>query len=235
MPHKGKADMDGKTLKSRDRVILKGKCGAPSRRTGYPCLRKAGWGTTHPGSGKCRYHGGTLPTHRQQAIKQEAIQFMRAPLDINPLEAIIWCIRITAGEVEWLSRKIAEVDEEDWIENTIAGKQLNVFQRSRADAQDRLVRYSKEAISLGLAERAVRMAENFGLALARLLEGIESDMLFTGKQKRLWGQAVRKHLILLQGGRFEQAAIREEIPEIIEGKLVREDGLGDTTTVVGRG
>jgi len=221
-------------LDKRAETQLKGLCGVKSKRTGYPCRRRAGAGTDHLGTGKCSSHGGNAPPHRKHAIRQEAIQFMGAPLDINPLEAIIWCIRITAGEVEWLSRKIAEVDEEDWIENTIAGKQLNVFQRSRADAQDRLVRYSKEAIALGLAERAVRMAENFGLALARLLEGIEGDMSFTGKQKRIWGQAVRKHLILLQGGRMDQAAIRPEIPEIVEGKLVREtDTLGDTSAVAG--
>ncbi|HKV43853.1 MAG TPA: hypothetical protein VJT32_04150 [bacterium] len=212
-----------KDLKARDKAKLKGKCGAV-KKDGTMCTQRAGFGTTHPGTGNCRWHGGALKTHRQAAIRQEAIKFMGAPLDINPLEAIVWCIRITAGEVQWLSMKIAEADEVDWIENTIAGKQLNVFQRTRADAQDRLVRYSKEAIQLGLAERAIRMAENFGLALARLLEGIEADMGFNATQRKLWQQSVRKHLILLQGGSAANLAPFDEDPDIIEGQLVSATG-----------
>jgi hypothetical protein len=44
---------------------------------------------------------------------------MGAPIDMNPVEAIIWSIRITAGEVKWLSEQIAEIDEKDWHENTV--------------------------------------------------------------------------------------------------------------------
>jgi hypothetical protein len=33
------------------------KCGAKTR-GGHPCGRPAGWGTPHPGSGRCKLHGG---------------------------------------------------------------------------------------------------------------------------------------------------------------------------------
>ncbi len=33
-------------------------CGAFARSAGRPCRKPAGWGTDHPGSGKCRLHGG---------------------------------------------------------------------------------------------------------------------------------------------------------------------------------
>jgi hypothetical protein len=203
----------------KDQVVLKGYCGAQTRR-GTICLQKAGFGTPHIGTGKCKWHGGNSPVHRSNAVKQDAVKFMGAPLDINPLEAIVWCIRITAGEVQWLSMKIAEADEIDWIENTIAGKQLNVFQRSRADAQDRLVRYSKDAIQLGLAERAIRMAENFGLALARMIEGIEADMKLTAPQRKVFHASVRKNLIMLQGGNAQNLKPFAEDPDIIEGEVV---------------
>lgn len=32
-------------------------CGAKTRK-GTPCLRPAGWGTNHPGEGRCKLHGG---------------------------------------------------------------------------------------------------------------------------------------------------------------------------------
>ena len=33
-------------------------CGAKTRRSGTPCRRPAGWGTDHPGRGRCKLHGG---------------------------------------------------------------------------------------------------------------------------------------------------------------------------------
>ena len=33
------------------------RCGAKTR-AGTPCQQKAGWGTEHVGSGKCKLHGG---------------------------------------------------------------------------------------------------------------------------------------------------------------------------------
>jgi len=199
----------GQSAKNRRRVTqakqkrderLKSICGA-KKRNGYgECRRMAGWGTKHPGIGRCKYHSGGSPMARKNSIKEEAIVFMGAPRDINPFDAIMWCIRITAGEVEWLSMKIAEVDEIDWIEETQFGKQMNVLQRSRADAQDRLVRYSRDAIQLGLAERSIRLAENFGMVLARLLENIASELNLTKAQKEIWPGIVRRQLILMQGG-----------------------------------
>lgn len=35
-----------------------GLCGGRSRKTGALCKRPAGWGTDHPGTGKCKLHGG---------------------------------------------------------------------------------------------------------------------------------------------------------------------------------
>jgi uncharacterized protein YjcR len=33
-------------------------CGAKAKSTGEPCKLKAGWGTDHPGTGRCKFHGG---------------------------------------------------------------------------------------------------------------------------------------------------------------------------------
>jgi hypothetical protein len=202
-----------KKKQARD-VRLQSSCGA-IKKDGAECKRVAGWGTTHIGVGRCRTHSGNAPNGRKHAITQEAVVFMGAPMDINPFDAIIWCIRITAGEVSWLGLKIAEVDKEgDWFEDTHFGKQMHILQRTRADAQDRLVRYSRDAIQLGLAERAVRLAENFGAMLARLLENIAADLELSRAQKEQWPNIVRRQLILMEGG---------TPPEIIEGEVVDED------------
>ena len=179
-------------------------CGYKKRDGSGHCQQKAGHGTTHLGIGRCSSHEASH-TVKKSAIRKEAIQFMGAPKTINPFEAIIWCIRITAGEVEWLSQQIARIDDEDqWIEHTPLGKQMHVMQRTRADAQDRLVRYSRDAIQLGLAERAIRLAETYGQQIARLLEGIGAELGLTTAQKKEWPKIVRRQLIMLEGGHNEE-------------------------------
>jgi hypothetical protein len=186
----------------RSQAVARGKCGGKLHggREGV-CQRPAGWGTTHPGLGKCRNHGGSVATHAASAARHQAVEFMGAPKDINPMDAIIWCIRVTAGEVEWLGNELVKITaKEEWFEHTVMGKQMHVLQRTRAEAQDRLVKYSKTALDLGLAERSVRLAEQFGQTIARLLEGIREDLELNTKQKERWPIVIRKHLILLQGG-----------------------------------
>lgn len=39
----------------------KRKCGARGNKTGKPCQQPAGWGTSHPGEGRCKLHGGRSP------------------------------------------------------------------------------------------------------------------------------------------------------------------------------
>src|SRR5262245_10258455 len=172
-------------------------CGAINNE-GNECRMPAGWGTQHQGTGRCKWHRGGS-SGRKAAISQEASIFMGSPKDMNPIDAITWCIRITAGEVEGLSTQIALVDEVKWVEHTPLGKQMNVLVRARGEAQDRLVKYSKDAISLGLTARAIRLAEQFGATIARLLDGVAHDLGLTKAQQQVWPGIVRKHLILLEG------------------------------------
>ncbi len=55
---------------------LKGKCGAKTGR-GKPCGRTAGWGTDHPGDGRCRDHA-------------EAPVASSCPLPLTGLQAELW-------------------------------------------------------------------------------------------------------------------------------------------------
>lgn len=57
----GKKAQGGKKAASTQPVGANGKllCGARARTAGgRPCRRPAGWGTDHPGSGRCKFHGG---------------------------------------------------------------------------------------------------------------------------------------------------------------------------------
>lgn len=192
-----------------------GLCGAKKRKGGI-CRQPAGLGTTHPGIGKCKFHGGHLPTHVAHAAKQQAI-FLGAPKDINPVEAMMWCIRITAGEVEWFTEQLHEIESTDWYEDTALGRQLHVLARARGDAINRLAKYSKDAIGLGIAERAVRIAELYGTSIAKLMKGVLEDLELTPKQRDAAPAIIRKHLILLEQGTLT-GEMKQQHPVIEHGQ-----------------
>lgn len=203
--------------RAHDKSVTDGaKCGARKRSGPGTCQMPAGMGTSHYGFGRCKWHGGALDAGKLNAAKQEAI-FMGAPKEINPVEAITWCIHITAGEIEWFSARMAELEKEDWFEQNILGKQLNILGRERANAIVRLEKFAKDAIALGIAERRVRIAEQYGAALARLLRGVMEDLQLTPQQKERAPAIIRKHLILLEG----RAPDMSKAPAAIEGVAKR--------------
>lgn len=175
------------------------KCAA-RKKGGGECTLPAGWGTNHYGIGRCKLHGGSTPNQVKAAASQEMRTLLGRPLEINPLDGLLWCIKIRAGEVHWLSEEIAKLDEEDWVHDTIAGKTLHHWVRERAAAMNDLARWSQMAVSLGIAERAVKLAETYGEMLARLIQGILADLDLNELQRAEAPKVIRKHLILMDGG-----------------------------------
>jgi hypothetical protein len=67
-----------------------------------------GWGTRHIGFGYCKLHGGASPSGELYRAKLQAFaeavklgRVMGVPVNVDPLEAFLHCIRIAAGEVEY--------------------------------------------------------------------------------------------------------------------------------------
>ncbi len=75
-------------------------CGAKTR-AGTPCRRPAGWGTNHPGSGRCKLHGGCstgAPKGNKNGEKhgfyskhlpKETLEIVKELEEKNPLD-ILW-------------------------------------------------------------------------------------------------------------------------------------------------
>jgi hypothetical protein len=194
-------------------------CGA-KKRAGGICTRPAGWGTPHPGVGACKLHGGSTPNHQINAAPQLAV-VMGAPLDIEPHDALLWCIRVTAGEANYCSAMVAQLEDDqavgkpvlsrDWVgsgENGSGGGSeqrelapaLNIWIVARRDAVERLARYSKMALDAGVAERQVRVAERYGEQIAQLLSGVIADLELTDAQQQRAPEIVRRRLVALEGG-----------------------------------
>jgi hypothetical protein len=60
-------------------------CGS-KKRTGGVCRLHAGWGTNHLGVGRCRKHGGSVPSHVKSAAGDELRILLGKPVEINPLD-----------------------------------------------------------------------------------------------------------------------------------------------------
>jgi hypothetical protein len=187
-------------------------CGAQKRKGGK-CSMAAGWGTIHPGIGKCKLHGGSMPNHVKSAAREEHRRLLGRPREVNPYEAILECIRIRAGEVEWLSNEMSRLQEKSWVEETLVGKQFHLYARERGAAMNDLVRYSQIAVSLGIADRIVKLAETYGEMLANYTRGILDDLWphLDEEGRKNAPIYIRRHLIALDGGLKDQPlAIPEE-------------------------
>lgn len=99
------------------------------------------------------------------------------PIEITPEEAILNCIRIRAGEVQWLSDRMAELQEKDWQEETMLGKQFHLYARERQAGLRDVAKFSEMAIRMNIEERRVRIAETYGEAIAALLKGILDELM----------------------------------------------------------
>jgi hypothetical protein len=233
MPRRGPK----KTPKTHGTPIPKPKlkkaqtCGAQGGRLrdGRRCSRAAGWGTDHPGTGRCANHGGKDPTptrstrtrHQQKQIDRanralpsdhntvvvdknapknlnDAKQLLGIPVEMNPMDALMWCVRLTAGEIVWYSDRMQELREDQWIEDTFVGKQLHMYARNRTVSIDRLAKYSKWAVDSGIAERAMRLAEAYGEQLYQLLHGVLLDLDLTPHQRQRAPEIITRHLMQLE-------------------------------------
>jgi hypothetical protein len=211
-PSQYKIAMDA--VKKRKRMKERAKrmdiCGATTHSGGI-CRKSAGWGTNHQGIGKCRIHGGTAPSHIKHAARVAANELLGTPMEINPFDAILWCIKIRAGEVQWLSERMAELDKEAWVEKTLTGKQFHLYARARSAAMVDLAKFSAMAVSLGIAERAIKLAETYGELLAQYTKNLLNDLWpHLDEEGRVKApQYVRLRLVQLDQGR--------EMPELPAG------------------
>ena len=152
-------------------------------------------------------------------VKAEA-PAMGIPIDVDPFEALLMCVRISAGEVAYATNMIQALEAGQVIVNpetkmvymntyqeevasvTVAPETLNVWVRVRHRCMDNLAKYSKMAIDAGLKEREVALAERYGQMIAVLLEKVLGDLALTSTQKKKAPEIVRARLLELEKGSF---------------------------------
>jgi hypothetical protein len=139
-------------------------CGAKKRQGEGTCARPAGWGTSHPGVGRCKLHGGSTQSHDAAAQTQQAETVVRklwAGLeDASPVKDPVDALGRLAGALEQLVDEAgARVTD---LKNVAGGEHLTqlraevvLFERALGHLRQLLVDMAR----LGIASRAVEVQQ----------------------------------------------------------------------------
>lgn len=201
-------------------------CGATTQ-TGGLCKREAGWGTEHAGVGPCKSHDKGWVTMRGDTKAEKYARPLLAKLtgydvDVNPLDALLMCVRIAAAEVAYFSERIAALGEDALVmrpsitRSTVKQKgdgtteksvvkieqheELNLWIKARKASLRDQAHFAKMALDAGVEERMVRVQESVGESLAAAVRGILDDLDLDTAQRGRAPDIVRKHLRLLGAG-----------------------------------
>lgn len=173
-------------------------CGG-EKRNGDPCLREAGWGTDHPGTGKCKHHGGATTSGKDAATK-ELVASMATPIPVTPGQAIQAVLNLAAGQLAYCTAMAGGLTEEQMFEMTDAGAVPNRWVRLQLSIMDRIKQYSRAAADMGIEERQMQLAEQQTRMISTLLERVMDQLELTKKQRKEVGPAIRQQLPALLAG-----------------------------------
>lgn len=200
MPFPPSRKVGGRRRSTKERV--RAICGAAKRGRDSVCMRPPGWGTDHPGVGRCVDHSGNSKTELKKALKVASTQVggdmllwdgppMGHAVEVEPIDALLWCVHVAAGEVQYLTFRISQLTHDDVVgrpRRTVhehgegekghkdfhrdeeLEESLHILIAERQKAMERLARFSKMALDAGVAERTVALAERQGDLIAQTLQ-----------------------------------------------------------------
>lgn len=199
---------------SREQVALReqGYCAA-LKKDGKCCRKREGWGTKHAGYGLCKLHGGNSPNGTVNARGIEAARLVEQyglPREIDPHEALLEELARTAGHVDWLRVQIGEIEEaalvgpvgqegtgKDGTTHHPEGKP-NAWLALYQEERKHLVSVAGACAKAGIEERRVRIAEEQGQMIARVLRSVLVKLGVDPADRRV-GTIVRDELMAING------------------------------------
>lgn len=151
------------------------------------------------------------------AVRTDVV--MGIAIDIDPMDALLACVRIAAGEVAYSTYRVGQLRSDEAVGNVVSVKErplnlgkegehaserveevttdapnLHIWIRVRDNCLDRLAKFSKMALDAGVAERQVQMAEGMGDTLALHLRKVMDGLNLTAEQEARAPMLVRAML-----------------------------------------
>lgn len=156
-----------------DYPLEPGKCNEWVPRHKRRCRNPAGKWTDHEGVGACKMHENPAQAQpstaltTMQVLRTEAIEYTKsiaAEKAINPIDAMLWAVRLSAGAVQFWFDTLGTLEDGTPTELALA------IEEAYGKERDRLVRSAQAAISIGLAEKQIRLAERQADLMLLVLE-----------------------------------------------------------------
>jgi hypothetical protein len=182
------------------------RCGATKKQQPFPgaaltCGQAAGWGTTHPGFGRCKLHGGSSPVggriQGERLATAAAAATYGLPIVIDAHTALLQEIHRTAGHVAWLAEVVKGIDQNGLVwglsEDVVGGKNhgktfkaapniwLNLYQTERKH----LAAVSSAAIKAGIDERRLELEKSQSTAISTAFFAMLDALNLTDEQRVL--------------------------------------------------
>jgi hypothetical protein len=152
-------------------------CGAKKRQGEGTCRLRAGHGTDHVGTGRCRRHGGSTPSHVVVAQRQrltDAAAIMGIPTDVEPHAAMLLMLRRAHGQEEWLADEVALLERGE-LTNPVGGGQggipewkPHVLIGMHNAAIDRVAKIAKQCADAGVAKRMIEIQGEMAASIAQV-------------------------------------------------------------------
>lgn len=147
-------------------------CGA-KKRSGKLCTQPAGFGTDHPGTGQCRYHGGATVVGNRIAAREEVEQVSKVLRlsglrRMNPADALMEELSRAAGAVAYFDERVAQADLTSPMDILLVemwNEQRKMYLQTAA-----------LAARAGIDERAIRIQEQSAQALVAALLAVLAKM-----------------------------------------------------------
>lgn len=177
----------------------KPKCGAKKRQGEGNCTRPAGWGTDHPGTGRCKLHGGGTVSHRTAAITEQAKRLLYKH-DATPVADPLEALQRLAGRALALEETIGGIvnDLRSYrYETETGGEQLRAEVAILERAMDRAGRLLVDIAKLNIEERLAKVTEKQAQMAMDALASALRDMGLSAEQQREARQRVAGHLRLV--------------------------------------
>jgi P27 family predicted phage terminase small subunit len=146
------------------------------------------------GVGRCVDHAGVKLSEYAPhilAVERQRNPLAGQPMDIGPSEALLWRVRVLAGEVSRLDDLIASLERDELVfgvvreettqtadgefTKTTQEARMNVWLVLRAQREKMLQDACEAALRANIEERLVRLAEQQGAAIHRLLITVLGD------------------------------------------------------------
>jgi hypothetical protein len=189
------------------------KCNASSKQTGDQCRASAAIGLekcpTHCGLSKEKREAVAAAFLAEQEARRAVVTF-GLPRDISPAEALLEEVRYSAGHVAWLRQRVAELEADDLVwgireeveknatefqgTDTTSAAAVNVWLELYYRERKHLVEVTKAAISAGIEERRVRLAEAQGAIVVDIIKRILARLELSDSQSRLVPMVVPEEL-----------------------------------------